>query len=69
LFLQFVAAVQAHLEPLAAAATGLASGGAAVAAVPRPPTTPQAIRIMPLVLKVMWTAIVRFFQRLLGSRS
>jgi hypothetical protein len=28
----------------------------------------QAIRIVPLVWNVMWTAIVRFFRRLLGRR-
>lgn len=81
LFLQFVGAVQAHLEPLAAAATAppaaSAAGsndvaGAAVttaARLPRPRTEAQAIRILPLVLNVMWTAIVRFLQRLFGRRA
>ena len=74
LFLHFVAAVQAHLEPLAATAaanaaeagaTGTATPGAA-APMPIPRAQPQAIRIVPLVWHVMWTAIVRFFRRLLG---
>lgn len=81
LFLQFVAALQAHLEPLAAAAAasavpapGAADGPVIVspipgqAALPRPRTEPQAIRIVPIVWKVMWTAIVRFFRRLLGRQ-
>ena len=67
LFLQFVSAVQGALEPLAAAASP-ANGAAETA----PPTGPrarpdaQAIRVLPLVLRVMWTALVRFFRRLLG---
>ena len=74
LFLHFVAAVQAHLEPLAATAaanaaeagaTGTATPGAA-APMPIPRAQPQAIRIVPLVWHVIWTAIVRFFRRLLG---
>jgi uncharacterized protein len=75
LFLQFVSAVQAHLEPLAAAAaTADASGSpeqpAAIAAtpLPRPRAEGQAIRILPLVLGVMWSAIVRFFRRLVGRQ-
>ena len=74
LFLHFVAAVQAHLEPLAAtAAANAAEAGAtgtatpaAAAPMPIPRAQPQAIRIVPLVWHVMWTAIVRFFRRLLG---
>jgi carbon monoxide dehydrogenase subunit G len=77
LFLQFVAAVQAHLEPLAAVASAVPAAGAAEgpgvaspvpgpAPLPRPRAEPQAIRIVPIVLRVMWTAIVRFFRRLLG---
>jgi hypothetical protein len=74
LFLQFVAALQAHLEPLAATAGAQAAGAGtmgaaepvAPAAIPMPRAQPQAIRIVPLVWHVMWTAIVRFFRRLLG---
>jgi len=76
LFLHFVAAVQAHLEPLAAAAAANAAGSGATGSVhpgpaspiPMPRTQSQAIRIVPLVWHVMWTAIVRFFRRLLGRR-
>jgi hypothetical protein len=76
LFLQFVAAVQGQLEPLAAAgAASAAPGGAAgatigsIAATPiAPPPEAQAIRVVPLVLRVMWTAIVRFFRRLFGRQ-
>jgi carbon monoxide dehydrogenase subunit G len=53
LFLQFVAAAQARLEqPAGAAAAGMVA------------KEPQAIRIIPLILTVIWSAIVRFFQRL-----
>jgi len=53
LFLQFVSAAQARLErPAGAAATEMA------------PAQPQAIRVIPLLLAVIWSAIVRFFQRL-----
>jgi carbon monoxide dehydrogenase subunit G len=70
LFLQFVTAVQRQLEPLAAAAatTGDPQTGADRAAplVPPPPAEAQAIRVLPLVLRVMWTAMLGFFRRLLG---
>ena len=66
LFLQFVAAAKAHLEP--AAGTATATAGAATGAAMRPvsPKEQQAIRIVPLLLQVLWTAIVRFVRRLLG---
>lgn len=78
LFLQFVAAVQQHLEPLAAAAAVEVppDGDAAdaprsvtpeiVVPLPRPQAEAQAIRIVPLVLGVLWAAIARFFRRLVG---
>ncbi len=76
LFLQFVAAVQSHLEPLAAAAASTAPPGAPTTTgtipellpppLPRPEVEQKAIRIVPLVLRVMWAAIVRFFRRLFG---
>ena len=73
LFLQFVAAVQAHLEPLAAAsaaAPGAAPAGVAPAApLPAPRAESQAIRIVPLVWRVVWTAIARFLRRLFGRSS
>jgi len=35
---------------------------------PRPQVEAQAIRIVPLVMNVLWTAIARFFRRLLGRQ-
>lgn len=73
LFLQFVAAVQAHLEPLATAAASAVSSGVAPmtgaaepVALPRPRAEPREIRIVPIIWNVIWTAIVRFFRRLAG---
>lgn len=84
LFLQFVSAVQSHLEPLAAEAAAAApavtaaasDAGVAVAPeivlppppLPRPQVQQQAIRIVPLVLGVIWAAIRRFVARVLGRR-
>jgi carbon monoxide dehydrogenase subunit G len=70
LFLQFVARTKERLETAeAASAPGSApgaDGGAATArAVPAAPAD-NSIRIVPIVLHVVWTAIVRFFRRLLG---
>lgn len=68
LFLQFVAAAQSQLERPAAAAAS--NGTAAASAEPAPraaaaaPAPQQAIRIIPLLLAVFRSAIVRFFQRL-----
>jgi carbon monoxide dehydrogenase subunit G len=59
LFLQFVAAAKAQLEQPAAA-----TGGATVAAAAPAMPTQQPIRIVPLLLAVIRTAILRFFQRL-----
>ena len=56
LFLQFVAAAQAQLEQPAATP-------AAAAAAPAP-ARQQAIRVVPLLLAVFRSAILRFFQRL-----
>jgi carbon monoxide dehydrogenase subunit G len=69
LFLQFVSAAQAQLELPAASAEPVGSNGAsgpaprAAAAAPAPPQQ-QAIRIVPLLLAVFRSAILRFFQRL-----
>jgi uncharacterized protein len=63
LFLQFVSAAQAQLEqPVQPPAP---AGAASVhrAASP-PPAQPQAIRLVPLLLAVLRSAILRFFQRL-----
>ena len=70
LFLQFVSAAQAQLEqPMAtpAAAGPVTAAGAGAAPAPRatpPPAQQQAIRIVPLLLAVFRSAILRFFQRL-----
>jgi carbon monoxide dehydrogenase subunit G len=68
LFLQFVAAAQSQLErPAAAAApngTAAASADPAARAAAAAPAPQQAIRIIPLLLAVFRSAIVRFFQRL-----
>jgi carbon monoxide dehydrogenase subunit G len=50
LFLQFVACAKARLE---------APEGAAAAVTPN-----QPVRLLPIVLRVIWAAIVRFFRRL-----
>jgi carbon monoxide dehydrogenase subunit G len=82
LFLQFVAAVTSHLEPLAAAAAARAAATPAASEgaprvvtpevmpppLPRPQVEAQAIRIVPLVMHVIWTAIANFFRRLLGRQ-
>lgn len=58
LFLQFVAAAKVRLEP--------AAGNAAAAVVSG---EQQAIRVVPLVLNVLWAAVVRFFRRLFGRQA
>jgi carbon monoxide dehydrogenase subunit G len=63
LFLQFVSAAQAQLEqPAEPVAAGAAPAPRAAAAVA--PPQQQAIRIVPLLLAVLRSAILRFFQRL-----
>jgi carbon monoxide dehydrogenase subunit G len=66
LFQQFVASVKQRLEasqaaaaPGAAPATGPQAAGHAAAA-----SEPQAIRIVPIILKAIWAAILRFFSQL-----
>jgi carbon monoxide dehydrogenase subunit G len=72
-------AAQAAAAVVAAPAASETSGVAAadaprvvtpevVAPLPRPRVEAQAIRIVPLVLNVIWTAIARFFRRLLGRQ-
>ncbi|MFP6627126.1 MAG: SRPBCC family protein [Deltaproteobacteria bacterium] len=62
LFLQFVAAAKKHLE--AAAAASAVEAGATGSEVA--PSSGQAIRVVPLILNVIWAAIVGFFRRLSG---
>jgi uncharacterized protein len=65
LFLQFVSAAQAQLEQASGRAS---SAGEAIAASAAPPQQ-QAIRILPLLLAVFRSAILRFFQRLRRRQS
>jgi carbon monoxide dehydrogenase subunit G len=72
LFLQFVAAAKQHLEPEAASASAPAAGTGSPSAVRSPSAASkdqQAIRIVPILVQVLWTAIVRFFRRLLGREA
>jgi carbon monoxide dehydrogenase subunit G len=62
LFLQFVSAAQARLEQ--APGRPSTAGEATAASVPPAPPQQQAIRILPLLLAVFRSAILRFFQRL-----
>ena len=66
LFKQFAAALKQHVEVPEGPAGGStpASGTCSVTA-----TEPQAIRILPIVLQVLWSAIVRFLSRLFGRGS
>ncbi|HEX7406909.1 MAG TPA: SRPBCC family protein [Candidatus Binatia bacterium] len=67
LFLQFVARMK---ERVPASQETPAEGSASLAA-PGPTTASEAtpIRVLPLVLKVMWSSIVRFFRRLFGRTA
>lgn len=61
LFKQFVGAAKQHLEtPAAASGAG--------EAIPTP-AEDSAIRIVPLLLRTLWAAIVGFFRRLFGRRA
>jgi hypothetical protein len=76
LFLEFVKKTKVRLESGApgGTATGAGAGrpGATGAAAPAAtvPAEPEdnAIRIVPIVMRVVWSALVRFFRRLLGRR-
>jgi uncharacterized protein len=71
LFLQFVARVKEQLETAEAkpAEEPAGSGQPAGATSPRPAPAAEAppIRILPIVFKVMWSAISNFFRRLFGG--
>lgn len=63
LFLQFVARIKERLETV----PGMASPGSASSDSPaRAEQESAPIRILPLIVNVMWSAIVRFFSRLFG---
>ena len=69
LFLQFVSAARAQLEQPAEAAAPAEPAAAGATPTPRAvpasaPAQQQAIRIVPLLLAVFRSAILRFFQRL-----
>jgi uncharacterized protein len=66
LFQQFAASVTRRLEVAEAAAGTTAAGPAAVApAVPA--GEPEAIRVVPLLMRTLWSAIVRLWRRMLGT--
>jgi len=64
LFAQFVDNTKRRLEAQRRAAEATPAGAAPAPESPLPAQRP--IRIVPLVLRVMWLAIARFFGRLLG---
>ncbi len=66
LFEQFAASLKARLEsaPQGSAAALAAGGGAVVQA---PSTEPPPIRVLPLLLRTLWSAIARFFRRRFGG--
>jgi carbon monoxide dehydrogenase subunit G len=68
LFQQFAESVTRRLEVAEAAAAADGAGRAAV-----PPAVhvgePEAIRVVPLLLRTLWSAIVRLWRRMLGSRD
>jgi len=70
IFLQFVARIKAQLEtPPAAPAEASAvpaESTAPAAARQAPATEAPPIRILPIILKVIWSAISNFFRRLFG---
>ena len=65
LFQQFAEAVKRRLEVAAAAAADGRTPGT-IAAAP-PVAEPEAIRVVPLLLRTLWSAIVRLWRRILGS--
>ncbi len=64
LFQQFAEAFKQRLE-VAQAAQG-SDSAAQGAAAPAPVGEPQAIRVLPLLLRALWSAIVRLWQRVFG---
>ena len=63
LFQQFTASLKQRLE---VPETAAAADGTLRPATPAPTTEPQAIRVMPLLFRTLWLAILRFFRRLVG---
>jgi carbon monoxide dehydrogenase subunit G len=68
LFLQFVKRTKEHLENAPAEAKGASEGTTAPADQRNVPSQEddEALSIVPLILKAIWSAIAGFFQRLFG---
>ncbi len=69
LFLQFGSRVKDQLEPAEAqlAAASAEPGQPSPVSAPAPVGEPPPLRILPIVLKVIWTAVGNFFRRLFGG--
>jgi carbon monoxide dehydrogenase subunit G len=68
LFLQFIASAKQRLE-VAEAARGSSTEGQPASASAANLTEPEAIRILPLLLRALWSAILRLWQRLTGRQD
>jgi len=68
LFQQFAESFKQRLEVSEAAQGGNTVGQPASAPAARS-TEPEAIRVVPLLLRALWSAIVRLWQRLVGPRD
>jgi len=68
LFLQFIASAKQRLE-VAEAARGGSTEGEPASAPAATVTEPEAIRIVPLLLRALWSAVVRLWQRLTGRQE
>ncbi len=66
LFLQFVAAAKKHMEAGAEAGAAASAVEAGATGSEVAPSSGQVIRVIPLILNVIWAAIVGFFRRLSG---
>jgi hypothetical protein len=64
LFQQFAESAKRRLEVVAAAGDAAGQGAMAPAA---PAGGPEAIRVVPLLLRTLWSAIIRLWRRILGS--
>lgn len=68
LFQQFVASIKQRLE-VSDATVGQGALLQPAAAAPPDASEPQAIRVLPLLLRSLWLAIVGFFRTLTGRRD
>lgn len=69
LFLQFVARVKQQLEtaqPMPAPGSGAPGETGAAPPPPAASAEPPPLRILPIILKVIWSGIIDFFRRLSG---